>query len=159
MRFISQAGAKFCFDSVGCTLHAQERTITVLTLLKYLFVGGVLSATFALVPAVASAAGPFDGLTIPQPDPALAFITPSPDQPNYDARVAAFLDATVPDTWNGQPVAFLSTVNDVGVDTTGLPTSAPAVDPNNPNFIYQRFQNDVLFYNGTEGTTSVLPLN
>jgi hypothetical protein len=130
----------------------------VLRLLKHFLAGGALMAGLVVVPA-ASAAGSFDGLTIPQPDPALMFIAPSPDQPNYDARLAAFLEATVPDTWNGQPVSFLSTVNGVGVDVTGLPTSAPAVDPNNPNFIYQRFQNDVLFYNGTEGTTSVLALN
>jgi hypothetical protein len=55
-------------------------------------------------------------------------------------------------------VQFLSTLNDTGVDVVGLPTSAPAADPHNPQFIYQRFQNDVLFYNGAEGTTSVLPL-
>jgi hypothetical protein len=65
----------------------------------------------------------------------------------------------VPDTFNGQPVDFLSTLNDTGVDTVGLPTSYPAADPRNPNFMYQRFQNDVLFYNATEGTTSVVPLS
>jgi hypothetical protein len=124
-----------------------------------------ISAVLALIlvivalPASAAAQGPLDGLTIPPPDPALAFIAPTPDQPNYTARLQAFLEATVPDTWNGQPVAFLSTLNDAGIDTLGLPTSAPAADPQNPNFIYQRFQNDVLFYNATDGTTSVLPLS
>jgi hypothetical protein len=120
-------------------------------------VGGALLAAVLATPAFA--AQPFDGLTIPQPDPALQFVAPSPDQPNYDARLQAFLEAVVPDTWNGQPVQFLTTVNDVGVDVIGLPTSAPTVDPNNPNFIYQRFQNDVLFYNATEGATSILSLN
>ena len=109
-------------------------------------------------PGVVAAAGPLDGLTVPPADPALAFVAPTPDQPNYAARLEAFLEATVPDTWNGQPVAFLSTLNDTGVDTLGLPTSQPAADPNNPHFIYQRFQNGVLFYNGADGTTSVLPL-
>jgi hypothetical protein len=136
----------------------QERMIDM-KWFKRTIVGGTFVAAMAMVPVVAAAQGPLDGLTIPQPDPALVFVAPSPDQPNYDARLQAFLEATVPDTWNGQPVQFLSTLNDTGVDVLGLPTSAPAADPNNPNFIYQRFQNGVLFYNGTEGTTSVLPLS
>jgi hypothetical protein len=86
-------------------------------------------------------------------------VAPTPDQPNYDARLQAFLAATVPDTWNAQPVQFLQTLNDTGVDVLGLPTSEPAADPQNPNFVYQRFQNGVEFYNGTDGTTSVLPLS
>ena len=125
--------------------------------MKLLLIGAMLIAAQFATPVLAAQS--FDGLTIPQADPALQFVAPSPDQPNYDARLQAFLEATVPDTWNGQPVQFLSTVNDVGVDVLGLPTSAPTPDPNNPNFIYQRFQNDVLFYNASEGTTSVLPLN
>jgi hypothetical protein len=115
---------------------------------------GVLGA-----PNMVSAAGPLDGLTIPAADPSLAFVAPTPDQPNYDARLQAFLQATVPDNWNGQPVQFFSTLNDTGVDVLGLPTSEPAADPHNPQFIYQRFQNGVLFYNAGEGSTSVLPLS
>ena len=111
-----------------------------------------------LAPGAAMAAGPLDGLMVPEADPALAFVAPSSDQPNYDARLQAFLEVTVPDTWNDMPVAFLSTLNDTGVDVLGTPTSLPKADPNNPNFVYQRFQNGVLFYNATDGTTSVLPL-
>jgi hypothetical protein len=108
---------------------------------------------------MASAASPLDGLTIPAVDPALVFVAPTPDQPNYDARLQAFLSVTVPDVWNGQPVDFLSTLNDTGADVLGVPTSQPAADPHNPQFVYQRFQNGVLFYNAAEGTTSVLPLS
>jgi len=116
-------------------------------------------AIMALAPGAVSAAGPLDGLTVPAQDPALVFVAPTPDQPNYGARLDAFLAVTVPETFNGQPVAFLSTFNDAGgVDVLGVPTSAPKADPNNPNFLYQRFQNGVLFYNGAEGSTSVLPL-
>jgi hypothetical protein len=122
------------------------------------FVAMVGLVAVMATPGVVSAAGPLDGLTVPPADPALVFVEPTPDQPNYSARLDAFLQATVPDTWNGQPVAFLSTLNDTGVDTLGLPTSQPTADPNNPQFVYQRFQNGVLFYNGAEGTTSVLPL-
>ena len=139
------------------------KTMTMTTLTwKRLAVGAALVLTLVTpgLSQAAQAAGPLDGLTVPPADPALTFVAPTPDQPNYDARLQAFLDITVPDTWNGQPVQFLQTLNDNGgVDTVGLPTSNPAADPNNPNFIYQRFQNAVLFYNGTDGTTSVISLN
>jgi len=118
------------------------------------FVGVLL-----VVPQVSLAAGPLDGLSVPPPDPALQFVAPRPEQPEYAQRVQAFVDSTVPDVYGGQPVAFLQTFDDVGVDTLGLPTSQPAADPNNPQFVYQRFQNGVLFYNGAEGTTSVLALS
>jgi len=41
----------------------------------------------------------------------------------------------------------------------GVPTSAPAADPANPQFVYQRFQNGVLFYNAAEGSTSFVPFS
>ena len=121
-------------------------------------VAGAALLVGLLMPGAAMAAGPLDGLTVPAADPALAFVAPTPDQPNYDARLQAFLEITVPDTWNGLPVQFLSTLNDTGVDVLGLPTSMPKADPNNPDFVYQRFRNGLLFYNATDGTTSVLPL-
>jgi hypothetical protein len=128
---------------------------------QFVAVLGLLGVVAAAVvaPGGTAAAGPLDGLSVPQADPSLVFVTPTPNQPNYSARVEAFVEATVPDNWNGEPVAFLSTLNDAGIDVVGLPTSAVAADPNNPNFIYQRFENDVLFYNATDGTTSVLPLS
>ena len=128
--------------------------------MKRFMMVAALGLSVLVTPAVVSAAsGPLDGLTVPPADPSLVFVAPTPDQPNYEARLAAFLAAVVPDEWNEQPVQFLSTLNDNGgVDALGLPTSQPAADPNNPQFIYQRFQNDVLFYNGAEGTTSILPL-
>ena len=116
----------------------------------------VLGLSVAAGSGVASAAGPLDGLTIPAIDPALVFVAPTPDQPNYDARVQAFLSITVPDMWNGQPVDFLSTLNNTSDVALGLPTSEPAADPHNPQFVYQRFQNGVLFYNAADGTTSAL---
>jgi hypothetical protein len=121
---------------------------------------GAAGAALVIVAAVTpgGAAGPLDGLTVPAADPALAFVAPTADQPNYDARLQAFLEITVPDTWNGMPVQFLSTLNDIGPDVLGVPTSAPKADPNNPNFVYQRFQNGVLFYNASDDTTSVLSL-
>jgi hypothetical protein len=100
-----------------------------------------------------------NGLTLPAADPAVAFVAPSPDQPNYPARLQVFLQSTVPDSWNGQRVQFWSTYTAAGgSDIWGLPTSAPAADPNNPNFVYQRFQNGILLYDASAGTTQALPL-
>jgi hypothetical protein len=100
-----------------------------------------------------------DGLTVPGADGAVAFVAPTPDQANYTARLQVFLQASVPDSFNGQPVQFLSTFNNQGgAAVWGLPTSSPKTDPNNPNFAYQRFQNGILFYDAAAGTTQALPL-
>jgi len=131
----------------------------MMTSMRRMAVGAALMIVAAVTPAGAAlAAGPLDGLSVPAADPALAFVAPTADQPNYDARLQAFLEITVPDTWNAMPVQFLSTLNDIGPDVLGAPTSTPKADPNNPNFVYQRFQNGLLFYNASDDTTSVLPL-
>jgi hypothetical protein len=86
-----------------------------------------------------------EGLTLPSTDLALGFVAPRADQPNYAARAQLFVEATVPEP-------FLSAYT----DDLGLPTSRPTPDPNNPNFIYQRFENGVLFHNATSETTEPL---
>ena len=89
----------------------------------------------------------------------MVFVTPTPDQPNYSARVQVFLRSTVPDVWNSMSVGFGSTYAGTGgVTVWGLPTSLPKADPNNPNFVYQRFQNGILFYDASSGTTQALPM-
>jgi hypothetical protein len=100
-----------------------------------------------------------DGLSVPAADAAVAFVTPTPDQPNYPARLQVFLQTAVPDVWNQQAVGFGSTYASTGgLAVWGLPTSLPKADPNNPNFVYQRFQNGILFYDASSGTTQALPL-
>jgi len=100
-----------------------------------------------------------DGLTVPTADAAVAFVSPTPDQPNYSARLQVFVQNVVPDSWNGQPVQFLSTfTNEGGTAVLGLPTSSPKADPANPSFVYQRFQNGILFYDASASTTQQLPL-
>jgi len=100
-----------------------------------------------------------DGLTVPAADAAVAFVSPTPDQPNYSARLQVFVQNFVPDSWSGQPVQFLSTfTSEGGTAVLGLPTSSPKADPANPSFVYQRFQNGILFYDASAGTTGPLPL-
>jgi hypothetical protein len=90
----------------------------------------------------------FGGLTVPKADAAVAFVAPTPDQPNYDARIAAYTNATV-----APPFA-------ASYDLTllGLPTSNAKPDPNNPNFVYQRFQNGILLADASSGSVGMLPL-
>jgi hypothetical protein len=98
------------------------------------------------------------GLTLPSVDAALAFITPTPDQPNYLTRLDVFLAGAVPNVWQDQPVEFASLYAATGgTDVWGLPTSWPKADPNNPSFVYQRFDNGVFFYNATSDTSTPFP--
>ncbi len=99
------------------------------------------------------------GLSVPAGDPALTFVAPTVDQPNYTARLQVFQQSTVPDMWNGTPVAFSSTLGAAGgAAVWGLPTSSAKADPNNPQFVYQRFQNGTLLYDAAAGTTQLLPM-
>jgi hypothetical protein len=95
------------------------------------------------------------GLTAPAADPEMVFAAPGGDSPDRASRLTEFIRATVAEAWSGSPVQFFSGVD---VDVWGLPTSAPAADPNNPQFIYQRFQNGVLQYDATNQTTQGLLL-
>jgi hypothetical protein len=105
----------------------------------------ILGLVLMLAPSAAMAQG--TGLTLPAEDPVLAYVAPTADQPNYTMRVQAFVQAIVPEP-------FMTTFDATGgADVWGLPTSRPTADPNNPNFVYQRFENGILFYNATEGTT------
>jgi hypothetical protein len=108
----------------------------------------IFGLIMTLAPSVALASD--DGLTLPSIDLALVYIAPTPEQPNYTVRVQAFVQATVPEPFRS---AFDGTG---GSDVWGLPTSEPAADPNNPNFVYQRFEHGILFHNATEGTTEPL---
>jgi len=89
----------------------------------------------------------FNGLSVPADDPAIGFVAPTSDQPNYPARLAAYLSATVGPQFLGYDQ-----------DVWGMPTSAPKADPNNPNFVYQRFQNGILLADLSSGSIAPLPL-
>jgi hypothetical protein len=116
----------------------------------------------------------FDGLNLPPPDPALVASAPSPLDPNYLEQALAFIEQAVPDQWNGRDVNFHATFQSAvtcaeafgpdqpcdasllpafGLEIWGLPTSQPMVDPNNNEFIYQRFQRGVMHYSGSTGLT------
>jgi hypothetical protein len=69
----------------------------------------------------------------------------------------AFINQNLPNTYNGTPVNFLSFFNTTGDLTIwGAPSSQPAPDPSNSNFVYQRFQRGIAQYIAGSGTVSVL---
>jgi hypothetical protein len=106
------------------------------------------------------------GSTFPAVDPAVVAEAPKAGSPTYDADVAAYLEKHAPNTFDGEPVGFLDAFNDtvrladafpdgggsvglltlLNLEIWGLPTSKPARDPGNSNFIFVRFQRGVMHY-------------
>jgi N-acetylmuramoyl-L-alanine amidase len=121
-----------------------------------------------------------NGSTFPAPDPSVIGESPKPSDPDYLAKAMDFVRATAPDTFEGEPVNFSKTffssvtakdaypegtpsgaenlVQYFNLEIWGLPTSKPAHDPNNPSFIYQRFQRGIMHYDKTCGCTQGLLL-
>jgi hypothetical protein len=115
-----------------------------------------------------------NGSTFPAPDAALKAITPTPEDPGYASAILEFVRAHAPDVWEGEPVNFgqtffsLVSPEQVGTDDPtvlglvnlelwGPPTSTPARDPHNANFIYQRFQRGIMHYTvGRRQTVGIL---
>src|SRR5260370_6944874 len=67
---------------------------------------GSVSAMQLTDPGLVSATQ-LDGLTVPAADAAVAFVSPSPDQPNYSARRHVFVQTIVPHPCNAHPTQFL----------------------------------------------------
>jgi hypothetical protein len=116
-----------------------------------------------------------NGSIFPAADSALKAVTPQVTDPAYPGAILAFVAANAPDVFNGQPVNFGSTFfGTVGPDAAGTdepgvlglldlevwgaPISRPAADPNNPNFIYQRFQRGIMHYDAGCGCTQSILL-
>jgi glucose/arabinose dehydrogenase len=102
--------------------------------------------------------------TFPAHDPQIATAAPPPGAPDYGQAVSQHLNQTVPDQWQGQQVAFRNyylsaappgsaSVALVALEVWGFPTSQPMRDPNNNNFIYQRFQRGIMHHDASTGVT------
>jgi hypothetical protein len=113
--------------------------------------------------------------TFPAVDLSLTHNLPTPGKPNYVAQIFKYIHQTAPDQWNGMSVnfsaTFASTVTmqdafsgkpqpsllpGMNLEQWGVPTSQPMVDPNNHNFVYQRFQRGIMHYDSTTGVTQGL---
>ncbi|MFN0069982.1 MAG: hypothetical protein ACKVVP_00660, partial [Chloroflexota bacterium] len=107
-----------------------------------------------------------NGSTFPSANPSVVDSTPPPGSADYANKITDFTRRTAPDTWQGMPVnfyrAFSTTVTYadafpnrdgsesllplLNLELWGAPTSEPARDPNNNNFVYQRFQRRIAHY-------------
>jgi polysaccharide biosynthesis protein PslG len=107
-----------------------------------------------------------NGSTYPAADQALIDGAPSPNDPNYASLAVDYVKKNAPESVDGEPTRFFTTFQStvtlrdafptgggdpnllplVNLQVWGLPTSKPAQDPNNHDFIYQRFQRGIMHY-------------
>ena len=98
--------------------------------------------------------------------------------PDYAGKIVQFAQDQAPDTFAGEPVNFFQTFSTtvtaqlafpdgngpegllplLNLEIWGTPTSRPAADPTNANFVYQRFQRGILHYDKACGCTQGLLL-
>jgi hypothetical protein len=111
-----------------------------------------------------------NGSTFPGPDAAVKNKTPQVGSPTYATDILDFVRANAPDSFGGRSVGFGRTffgsvsaaqagASDPGLlglldlEIWGAPISTPMADPNNPNFVYQRFQRGIMHFDATTGVT------
>jgi polysaccharide biosynthesis protein PslG len=116
-----------------------------------------------------------NGSTFPAPDPNVVGQTPVVSDPDYATKILQFVDAQAQDAFEGEPVNFDQTFHNTvtaqdapdldpgalplaDLQIWGAPTSLPARDPNNNDFIYQRFQRGIMHYDKGCGCTQGLLL-
>ena len=108
----------------------------------------------------------FNGAQMPASDPALTNQAPAPGSANYDSAIQAYVVANAPNSFESLPVNFGATFRGtvtlqdayptgqgdpgllpgLNLELWGVPTSRPAYDPNNRNFVYQRFQRGIMHF-------------
>ncbi|MBI4320115.1 MAG: hypothetical protein HY675_16615 [Chloroflexi bacterium] len=117
-----------------------------------------------------------NGATFPKHDPSFIASLPPPGSPGYATAVADFVKNRAPDVWNGMNVNFLRSFTEtvkmgdafpsgggsdgllfgMFLEMWGVPTAAPAADPNNHNFVYQPYQRGIMHFNKDNGVTQGL---
>jgi hypothetical protein len=105
----------------------------------------------------------------PKPDPQIAQQAPQASSPTYAKDVVEFIRKVSPNTFSGQQVKYFDTFNSAvpadlafgggpqnpdlltlfNLEIWGLPTSAPAPDPGNGGFIYQRYQRGIMHFDAS----------
>lgn len=114
-----------------------------------------------------------NGATFPAIDGNLTKSAPAVGSPNYATAIITWIRGVAPNSFAGMPVSFFSTFyNTVALNVAfpnggggpgyiplldlemwGVPLSAPALDPQNHNFVYQRFQRGIMHYDNATHTT------
>ncbi len=173
-RYFSQTGFRIESDQVwaffnqygglGAFGYPTSRTITFLGCPVQFFQRQIIqvcpSQGAALINMLDPEIFPYtrvNGSVFPGPDDAMKASTPPVSDPQYSDKINQFVAANVPDSWNGMQVNFNQTFNNLGGLTIwGAPISAPAADPSNPNFVYQRFQRGIMHFTAPSTTESIL---
>jgi hypothetical protein len=139
------------FGFLGCQVQIFQRLITQQC---------ANSSAIALINMLDPEIFPYtvvNSSVFPAADDSIKAKTPVPGTPGYDQAIIDFVQATAPDTFDGQPVNFFQTFNSTGgLEIWGAPISNPAYDPGNHNFIYQRFQRGIMHYTVGQGTRGIL---
>ncbi|MGI5835630.1 MAG: virginiamycin B lyase family protein [Chloroflexota bacterium] len=119
-----------------------------------------------------------NGSSYPANDQSIAQQAPIPGSPDYGTRIVDFVRNHAPDHFEGLNVNFYQafqntvTLQDaypegggnpallplLNLEIWGVPTSRPARDPSNGNFVYLRFQRGIMHYDATTGYTQGLLL-
>ncbi|MHB0871456.1 MAG: Vgb family protein [Chloroflexota bacterium] len=119
-----------------------------------------------------------NGSSYPANDSFIAAQAPVPGSADYGTRIVDFVRSYAPDQFEGMNVNFYQafqntvTLQDaypegggnpallplLNLEIWGAPTSRPARDPNNGNFVYLRFQRGIMHYDKTSGYTQGLLL-
>jgi YVTN family beta-propeller protein len=114
-----------------------------------------------------------NGANFPPADPAVTGTAPAPSDA---AGTLSFVQRIAPDQFGGRAVnfyqSFANTVpfqvafpnggdpnllNGINLEMWGIPTSSPAFDPTNQNFVYQRWQRGIMHYDaGCNCTQAIL---
>lgn len=118
-----------------------------------------------------------NGSRFPESDLDLIASAPQVDDPAYAEKALAFVVENAPDSWDGLQVGFGSAFRAsvscteafgetevcsddllglLGLEVWGLPTSRPARDPTNADFVYQRFQRGIMHYDARANATNGL---
>ncbi len=119
-----------------------------------------------------------NGATFPAASASMTVTAPAVGSPNYATNVVNWIKGHAPNSVGGMPTNFFNTFFNtvtlsvafpnggggpgfiplLDLEMWGLPTSAPAADPKNSNFVYQRFQRGVMHYDNATHTTQGLLL-
>lgn len=108
----------------------------------------------------------FNSAIVPGPDAGLTNTAPAPGTPNYAGGILDWTRQNAPNVFDGKAVNFAANFDStvtmaiayptgggdpsllpgINLELWGIPTSRPAYDPNNRNFVYQRFQRGIMHF-------------
>ncbi|MBI4318212.1 MAG: IPT/TIG domain-containing protein [Chloroflexi bacterium] len=119
-----------------------------------------------------------NGAVLPGVDPQLTASAPPVGTPNYDTAIIDFVRQNAPNEFQGLPVNFLDTFLNtvrpedispsgqidpailplINLEIWGVPISRAAPDPNNQDFVYQRYQRNLMHFDRGKKVTQGLLL-